>query len=53
MPRTLTKARLHSNKHNPKIKQKINNNKSNLLPHFQSFKRKLFSRNGFVENHNR
>ena len=29
MPRTLTKSRLHSNKHKPKFKQEINNTKSN------------------------
>ena len=32
MPRTLIKSRLHSNKHKPKIKQEINNTKSNLPP---------------------
>ena len=30
MPRTLIKSRLHSIKHKPKIKQEINNTKSNL-----------------------
>ena len=29
MPRTLIKSRLHSNKQKPKIKQEINNTKSN------------------------
>ena len=49
MPKTLIKARLHSNKRKPKIKQEINNTKSNLPPHLQSFKQKLLSGNGFVE----
>ena len=49
MPRTLLKSRLHSNKHKPTIKQEVNNTKSNLPPHLQSFKRKLLSVNGFVE----
>ena len=38
MPRTLIKSRLHSNKDKPKIKQEINNNKSNLPQHLQTFK---------------
>ena len=42
------KSRLHSNKHKPKIKQEINNNKCNLSHHLQSFKQKLSSRNGFL-----
>ena len=52
MPRTLVKSRLHhSNKHKPSdIKQGINNTKSNLPRHLQSFKRKLLSGNGFVED---
>ena len=49
MPRTILKSRLHSNKHKPKIKQEVNNNKSNLPPNLQSFKRKLLSRNGFIK----
>ena len=49
MPRTLTKPRLHSNKHKPKIKHEQNNNKSILPPNLQSFKQKLLSGNGFVE----
>ena len=49
MPRTITKLRLHSNKQKPKIKQELNNTKSNLPPHIQSFKQKLPSGNGFVE----
>ena len=47
MPKTLIKSRLHSNK--PKIKQEINNNKSNLPPHPESFKQELLSGNGFFK----
>ena len=47
MPRTLIKSRLHSNKNKPKNKHQINNNKSNLPHHLQSFKQKLLSGNGF------
>ena len=51
MSKTLIKSRLHpTNKHKPEIKQEINSTKSNLLPLLQSFKQKLLSRNGFVEN---
>ena len=49
MPRTIVKSRLYSDKHKPKIKQEINNTKSNLPPHFQSFKQNLLSGSGFVE----
>ena len=49
MPRTLIKSRLHSNRYKPKIKQDINNTKSYLPPHLQTFKQKLLSGNGFVE----
>ena len=49
MPRTLIKSRLHDNKHKPKIKQEVNNTKSNVPPHLHSFKQKLLSGNGFVE----
>ena len=49
MPKTLKKSRLYSDKHKPKIKQKLNNTKSSLPPHLQSFKHKLLSGNGFVE----
>ena len=49
MPKTPIKSRLHSNKNKPKIKQEINNTKSNLPPHLQKFKEKLLSGNGFVE----
>ena len=48
MPKTLINSRLRSNKHKPKIKREINNNKSNLPPHLQSFKQKLLSGNGFL-----
>ena len=49
MPKTLIKSRLHPKKHKPKIKPELNNTKSNLPPHIQSFKRKLSSGSGFVE----
>ena len=49
MPKTLIKSRLHSNKNKPKIKQELNNTKSNLPPNLQSFKKKLLSGSGFVE----
>ena len=49
MPKTLIKPRLHSNKHKPKIKQEINNTKSNLPPNLQTFKQKLLSGNGFIK----
>ena len=49
MPRTLIKSRLLCKKQKPKIKQELNNTKSNLPPHIQSFKQKLLSGNGFVE----
>ena len=49
MPKTLIKSRLHSNKYKPEIKQKVNNTKSNLPPHIQTFKQKLLSGSGFVE----
>ena len=48
MPRALIKSRLHSNKHKPKIEQEVNNTKSNLPPHLQTFKQKLLSGNGFL-----
>ena len=48
MPRTLIKSRLHSNKHNPKIKQEPNKTQSNLPPNLQSFKQKLLSGNIFI-----
>ena len=48
MPRTLIKSRLHSNKHKPKIKQEVNDTKSNLPPNLQIFKQKILSGNGFI-----
>ena len=48
MLRTLKKSKLHSNKHKPKIKQEINNTKSNLPPNLQEFKQRLLSGNGFL-----
>ena len=50
MPKTLMKSRLHPNKQKPKIKhENINNTKSNLPPHLQTFKQKLLSGNGFIK----
>ena len=49
MPRTLIQSRLHSNKNKPKIKRKINNTKSNLPSHLESFKQKLLSGNSFIK----
>ena len=49
MPKTLIKSRSHSNRHNSKIEQELNNTQSNLPPNIQSFKQKLLSGNGFVE----
>ena len=49
MPRTLIKSRLHLNKQKPKIKQEINNTKSKLPSHIQTFKQKLISGNGFIK----
>ena len=48
MPKTLIKSRLHPNKKKIKIKQEINDTKSNLPPHIQTFKRKLLSGDGFI-----
>ena len=47
MPKTLTKSRLHSNKHKPKIKQEPNKTNPNLSPNLQTFKKKLLSGNCF------
>ena len=47
MSGTIKKSRLHSNKQKPKIKQEINNTKSNLPPHLQTFKQKFLLGNGF------
>ena len=41
MPRTLIKSKLHCIKHKPKIKEEVNNSKSKLPPHLQTFKQKL------------
>ena len=49
MPRTIIKSRLHSNKQKPKIKQEVNNTKSNLPPNLQSFKQKLLSGDDFIK----
>ena len=49
MPRTLIKSRLHSNEHEPKIKQEANKTNSNSPTHLQSFKQKLISGNGFTK----
>ena len=48
MPRTLIKSRLHPNKEKIKIKQEINDTKSNLPLHLQIFKQKILSGNGFI-----
>ena len=50
MPITLIKSRIHPNKGKPKIKQTVNKTKPNLPPYLQSFKQKLLSGNGFMEN---
>ena len=50
MPKTIKKSRLHCNKHKPKIKQEINNTKSNLPTHLQTFKQKLLSGNGILKH---
>ena len=49
MPKTLLKSKLHYNKQKPKNKQEVNNTKSKLPPHIQSFKRKLLDGNGFIK----
>ena len=48
MPRTIKKSRLHSNEHKTKIKKEVNNTKSNLPQHLQTFKQKLLSGKGFL-----
>ena len=50
MPKTIIKSRLHSNQHKLKFKQEVNNTKSTLSPHLQSFKQKILSGNGFLIN---
>ena len=49
MPKTLINSRLHSNKQEPKIKQYLNNTKSNIPPNLQEFKQKLLSGSGISE----
>ena len=49
MPKTLTKSRLHYNKHKPKIKQQTTKTQSNLPPHLQIFKQNLLSGNDFIK----
>ena len=46
MPKTIIKSRLHSNEN--KIEQEVNNTKTNLPPHLQTYKQKLLSGNGFL-----
>ena len=48
MPRTFLNSRLHPNKYKLKIKQEVNNTKSNLSPHLQSLKQKLVLGNCFI-----
>ena len=48
MPRTLIKSRLHPNKNKPKIKQEVNNTKSFLPTHLQSFNQNIMSGNSFI-----
>ena len=43
------KSRIHSNKNKPKVKQDLNNTKTNLPPNLQTFKQKLLSGNGCIE----
>ena len=47
MPRILIKSRLHPNKQKLKIKPELNDTKSKLPPHLQSFIQKLLSGNVF------
>ena len=49
MPKSFIKSRLHHKKQKTKLKQVVNNIKSNLPPHLHSFKQKLLSGNGFIE----
>ena len=42
MPKTLIKSRLHSNKHKPKIKQDLNNTKSNYLHIFTHLNKNFY-----------
>ena len=45
----LINAKKPFNKHKPKIKPELNNDKSNLPPHLRSFKQKLLTGNGFIK----
>ena len=49
MPRTLKKSRLLSNKHKPKTKQEVNNTKSNLPPHLQTYKKIFYQEAGLLK----
>ena len=49
MPRTLIKSRLHYNKQKIEYKPELNNTKSHLPRHLQSFKQKLLSGNSFID----
>ena len=40
MPKTLTKSKLHSNKHKPKFKSELAKTKSHLPPNKRAFKQK-------------
>ena len=48
MPKTIIRPKIHSSEHKPKNRQEINNTKSILAPHLQTFKQKLLSGNSFV-----
>ena len=48
MPKTLIKSTLRSNIHKPKIKQEVNNTKTNLPSNLRFFKQKLLSRKGLA-----
>ena len=48
MPKRLKNSRLHSNKHQPKNKQEVNNTQSNSLPILQAFKQELLPGYGFL-----
>ena len=48
MPKTLIKTILQTNKQKIKNKPELNNTKSYLPPHLQSFQQKLLSGNGLL-----
>ena len=48
MPKKLINSRLRPDERKSKNKQEVNNTKSNLPPHLQSFKQNLLCGNGFV-----